>query len=641
MKDFYYNIEDAEFIDQTGEKLSRFAPELFYQESAVWRIFLRDRKNRPCGLSGIVAWSAAVDCDYDSDTAPMCRVLPENISADTATGSVTVTLDAATAEFLAAVNGVAKRQAFFEMHGVDAAGDRKLYLGFEIVARMILDPAPTTPQQVAEIFATRYYVDMTLGNSVTAASAALQQQLDDLPTAAEARQIAEETTAAVISSGGYVNSSEASGIAASATSGAIFSGAEIDTTVGEYRLTYTGSGGLLVSGDGVQFQVSSGAIVASGANGESMALSGGTTNLHLEDSDGEHQDVTLDATGVSISAAGADRRVVIMHGGGEKIEVWDSGVFVNSRPVLTKLVTATDSETTSASFAVLGGGTAYIYTRPLTSLGIASITNDCRAEFDFTAGAGFDLTLPMFASRGGVSNFSSGGRYLVTVDGLRVSADEYRIDSQVGVWLMEGANVVSAAPVMTGAVVTSGQTLYVYSCGVANSTVVSGGIMYVSGGGTATGALIHSGGTANVYGALANASAVETGTYITVYSGGTASDTAMLFGQLLVSSGGFANSVFLSGTAPASRGILNLRDGGSANNVTAARGENVYANGSVTDLTINGNGAVAYLRPPCVASDVSVVSGTLIVSSGASALAVTSNAGTVVTVVSGGYIEYA
>ena len=219
---------------------------------------------------------------------------------------------------------------------------------------------------------------------------------------------------------------------------------------------------------------------------------------------------------------------------------------------------------------------------------------------------------------------------------------EQPIDGQTGVWIKAGDTIVSSGMTLTGVTVDPRQTMYVYNRGVATSiNVSSGGIMYVSSGGTATGALIYSGGTANVYGALANASAVEMGTYITVYSGGIASDTVMLFGQLLVSSGGFANSVFLSGTAPASRGILNLRDGGSANNVTAARGENVYANGSVTDLTINGNGAVAYLRSPCVASGVSVVSGTLVVSSGASALAVTSGANTTVTVRDGGYIEYA
>ena len=428
MRDLYYNIEDAEFIDQSGEKLSRFAPELFYQESAVWRIFLRDRKNRPCGLSGIVAWSAAVDCDYDSDTAPMCRVLPEDISADTATGSVTITLDAATAEFLAAVNGVAKRQAFFEMHGVDAAGDRKLYLGFEIVARMILDPAPTTPQQVAEIFATRYYVDMTLGNSVTAASAALQQQLDDLPTAAEARQIAEETTAAVISSGGYVNSSEASEIAASATSGAIFSGAEIDTTVGEYRLTYTGSGGLMVSGGGVQIQVSSGGIVGSGASGESMVLSGGGVKFQADD-----QSLTIDSSGgIDISVSNPDRHVNITAGCGNvnlNTETDGYNVCVNSRPVLTALESATDSETTVVSGGVLSGGASIVYTQPLTVFGFDSITSDARAEFDFTAASGATLA---FASGAGIkllglSSLDSGAHYLVAVDGARVVVNSYTI----------------------------------------------------------------------------------------------------------------------------------------------------------------------------------------------------------------------
>lgn len=428
MKDLYYNIEDAEFINESGEKLSRFVPELFYQENAVWRIFLRDRENRSRDLSGIVAWSAAVACDYDAETAPMCRVLPEDISADAGTGSVTVSLDAATAEFLAAVNGTAKRKAFFEMHGSNAAGDRELYLGFEIVARMILDPAPGVPQQIPETFATRLYVDLTAGNSAAAVSAALRQQLDELPTAAETRQIA----SAVLSSGGFVDSSTAeniaSGAAASAASGAIMSGAEIDTVVGGYRLTYTSSGGLLVSGGGVQFQVSSGGIVAGGASGESMVLSSGAVNLHLEDGDGEHQDVTLDTNGVSITAAGPDRRVTIYHGG-DGITVNEGSAYVNSRQVLTELDTATDSETTSAYFAELAGGTSYIYTQPLSALVFDSITSDARAMFDFTAASGATLAL---ASGAGIqligqSSLDSGAHYLVAVDGARVVVNSYTI----------------------------------------------------------------------------------------------------------------------------------------------------------------------------------------------------------------------
>ena len=411
MKDLYYNLDDAEFVDQSGEKLSRFVPELFYQENAVWRIFLRDRENQPCGISGIIAWSAAVDRDYDSETPPMCRVLPESISADPTAGSVTVTLDAATAEFLAAVNGVAGRKAFFELHGVDAAGDRKLYLGFEIFARMILDPAPGAPQQVPEIFATKFYADLT---------------------------------------------------AANAASGAIFSGAEFRTSVGGYLLTYTSEGGLAVSGGGVQLQLSSGgivasavgagdygncamlqvsggdvvvsrfdgatgdihqlllsdgAIIASGASGESVVLSGGTAKLQADD-----QAITVDSDGgITIAATNPGRNVNISCEPGE--------VLVNSRPVLTALASSIDSETTAVSGGVLSGGIAITYTQPLTVFGADSITSDCRAMFDFTAASG--ATLAFGSGAGirliGLSSLDSGAHYLVAVDGARVVVNSYTV----------------------------------------------------------------------------------------------------------------------------------------------------------------------------------------------------------------------
>lgn len=402
MKDLYYNLDDAEFVDQSGEKLSRFVPELFYQENAVWRIFLRDRDNRPRDLSGIVAWSAAVDCDYSAATAPMCRVTTESISADAATGAVTVTLDAATAEFLAAVNGTPKRRAFFELHGLTAAGDRELYLGFEICARMILDPSPGAPQEVPEIFATKIYTDLT------------------------ARRIAEE----VLSSGGQV-------------SGAIVSGAEFVTTVGSFTLSYT-SGGFLVSGGGVQFQVSggavkalaasydeeqdtsrfmsfsltSGAIVASGANYESVVLAGGTAKL-LYDYDGVPQYVAVHENGVDIHVSDPGRNV--------NIECCPGSVTVNSRPVLTELESATDTATTSAYFAELAGGTSFIYTQPISAFDVTSITSDCRAAMEFTAGAAFTPGLPASCVLFGSNACSSGGHYVVAVNGNWVVVNEGKV----------------------------------------------------------------------------------------------------------------------------------------------------------------------------------------------------------------------
>lgn len=219
---------------------------------------------------------------------------------------------------------------------------------------------------------------------------------------------------------------------------------------------------------------------------------------------------------------------------------------------------------------------------------------------------------------------------------------EVPIDGQTGVWIKAGGATVSSGMSMTGATVSSGQSMYVYNRGVATSINVSGGgVVNISSGGTATSLLTYSSGTVHVSngGSLNVFSSLEPATQNVIFNGGVATNGYILLGNLLVSSGGFAEDMTASGFSPTSRGVLNLRAGGSMNRATCQRAENGYFNGEVTDLHVSGG--AAYLRSPCVASGVSVTSGTLIVSSGASALAVTSGAGAVVTVQTGGYIEYA
>ena len=424
MKTYYYDIDHARFLDSAGEWIPQCVPELFYQEHAEWKIALRDGGNAPVDFSRIAAWGAAVADDFRTDTAPMCRTQNEGIAADTNSGEVTVSLDCATEEFLACVTGASEKAVRFELYGLDSSGRRLINIGFDIRVRMTLDPDPGIDVHTPDTVATKAFVSA------------------------------------------YVHQS-----------GAITSGAEIDTTVGGYRLIYTRSGGLMVSGGGVALQVSSGGIIASadngdvsptgakmtmtsnggivvsaydyenpdvpgcyaefstagiiasGASGESVMLSSGAVKLHLEDSDGEHQSVTLDTNGVHINAAGADRRVLITQGGEYGVEVGYDSVTVNSRPVLTELVTATDSETTSAYFDELAGGTSYIYTQPLTALAFGSITSHARAEFDFTAASGAQIGLP---SGGGIkligqSSLDSGAHYLVAVGGARVVVNSYTV----------------------------------------------------------------------------------------------------------------------------------------------------------------------------------------------------------------------
>ena len=248
-------------------------------------------------------------------------------------------------------------------------------------------------------------------------------------TVAEARQIA----SAVVNSGGF-----------------IASGAQINTSVGGYLLTFT-SGGMAVSGGGAAVTLSGGAIfasadngddganvgtvlsmtsnggvvvsaydyenpdvpncyvefstagiVVSGANGERVVMSGGTVDARVDDGEDHQGRVNITNGGVSINASDVtnDTDVLVVPGqvavsGGNDVDF-----TVNGRPVF--LVPAIDSETTCASIGALAGGTAYIYTQPLTSLTVASVASSMQeAWLEFTV-----------ASGGSVSINASGYKYL-------------------------------------------------------------------------------------------------------------------------------------------------------------------------------------------------------------------------------------
>ena len=388
MKSFYYNIEDAEFVDSSGEKVSMCVPELFYQERAVWRIFLRDRENGVRDLSGIAAWGAAVDCDYRSETAPMCRSLDEDIVADAEHGSVTVEINAATAEFLAAVDGSPRRKAFFELYGLDADGEREIQLVFEIAARMIIDPDPAESPEVPETLATKSYVTARIGSAADSAYAS-----------------ACAGVSGAMASGGYVTSSGAaaiaSGAAASAFSGALVSGAEIVTSVGGYTVALTGGGGLAVSGGGAQFLVSGGRCLMSAGDAQ----------------------IGVDRYGGTTINGNSPINITANIGAGVNISAYDinldpeGNVFVNSRPVALELVTSTDSESVSASIDVLAGGTSYIYTQPLASLAVASVASSMQeAWIEFTVASGGSVSINDSGYRwlgGRPSAFEGGSSYAV------------------------------------------------------------------------------------------------------------------------------------------------------------------------------------------------------------------------------------
>lgn len=242
------------------------------------------------------------------------------------------------------------------------------------------------------------------------------------------------------------------------------------------------------------------------------------------------------------------------------------------------------------------------------------------------------------------------------------AAVEAPVDGQTGVWIKQGATVISSAMKMQGAVVSSGAAMYVYNRGSAVSGSIVGSAL-VSRGGILSSSWVHnsatisSGGTAlhvSVGGGISGAANPRLTTaqgavveYLRLSSApGAPRGTAWIqqtTASNVIVDGGYAlvrSSAIVSGLTLASSGAAGIQATASATDIVQNAGAGnviVEAGASATLVTVR---AAFYVRG--WASALTVESGgRLFVSSGGTALAVTSSAGATVTVYDGGHIEYA
>ena len=183
---------------------------------------------------------------------------------------------------------------------------------------------------------------------------------------------------------------------------------------------------------------------------------------------------------------------------------------------------------------------------------------------------------------------------------------EVPIDGSTGVWIKQGATVISSAMKMRGAVISSGYVQYVYSRGIAQSSLVSGtaqnsAILLISAGGVASDTVVDAG-HVDVRGGTAHGIIVRNDMYAAVYQG-------------------YASGVIVS------RGYLDVNDSTFVENIVLSR--------------VAGGSGRCYVKSGGTASGIVVNSGTRLgVSAGGTALAVVSHAGGSVTSQAGAYIEY-
>jgi autotransporter passenger strand-loop-strand repeat protein len=172
--------------------------------------------------------------------------------------------------------------------------------------------------------------------------------------------------------------------------------------------------------------------------------------------------------------------------------------------------------------------------------------------------------------------------------------------------------------------VTSGGAQVVYGGGVANATLVDGGIEFVLSGGAASGTRVTGGGMQFVFsggsawattvaggsefvfsGGTAVGATVDRGGAVSVGSGGVAGDTTVDGGYETVSSGGVASvttvegggSAWVAGTAISTTvnggSYMLVSSGGTASFTTVSRDGVAYVQGAAVSTTVNSGGEMS------------------------------------------------
>ncbi len=155
-------VSDSEPGNVGGSSSTK--PEIAFGTSPEWTIQLCSSESgqlKPLDLSNVPGWRAAIDCDHDHSTGPMCRVLSENIdTSGLAQGEVKIIINANTVSFLAALNGRESIGAWFELWGMDTTGKAVYYCKFSIRAIMPIDPVSgAEPEEVVSLWADRTWVE--------------------------------------------------------------------------------------------------------------------------------------------------------------------------------------------------------------------------------------------------------------------------------------------------------------------------------------------------------------------------------------------------------------------------------------------------------------------------------------------------
>lgn len=160
----YYNIEKQKLCNADGVPIAD-VPVLAYGDEMTWYLKIIGNGGTAANISNVLSWRAAVDDDFNSETDPMCRVMPADISVN-GNGFILIALDCRSTRFLAKVNGKTQIAAGFELMGYNGAGKRVIYISFDIRAKPVRDPDGVEPIEVPPLNMSRAELEARLLGAV-------------------------------------------------------------------------------------------------------------------------------------------------------------------------------------------------------------------------------------------------------------------------------------------------------------------------------------------------------------------------------------------------------------------------------------------------------------------------------------------
>ena len=159
--DIIYDLAKKRFLDSSGLTRNGFTPTLAYGEKPIWKIELVDtsRNDGTPDVSRVSAWRSAIDTDFRTATSPMCRTTEGIVQTQGNFGvAVLVPIDSATERYLEVCDGRRSTACWFELAGLDAAGDTVFYVSFPISALFPIDPSASgdvVPVEVTDLTRTQ------------------------------------------------------------------------------------------------------------------------------------------------------------------------------------------------------------------------------------------------------------------------------------------------------------------------------------------------------------------------------------------------------------------------------------------------------------------------------------------------------